>query len=301
MSFIFKFTISALFSIAQLALVQTSSAQTSVAKSTTQITKSTAPSTSSTTSNWRALDAENTLIIDTSKGRLIIEMRPEFAPKAVERIKLLAREKVYDGLQFHRVIAGFVAQTGNPNNRDGGVSTHPNLAAEFLFTQKLKQDVHHRILAAQMSDGVSGLLGSVPFQAVALTDEIKNGTKDLRSWGAHCTGVAGMGRGEARDSANSELYFMLAPARRLDKDYTVFGRIVMGMDALEKLQVGEPPAPTQVDTMQQVRVMADMAVDQRPKVRVLAGAALSDLIKKTRLLKGADFTVCDINIPTKIE
>ena len=66
---------------------------------------------------WRALDPENTLVIDSTKGRLIIEMRPEMAPKSIDRVKMLARQKIYDGLQFHRVIGNFVAQTGNPNNK----------------------------------------------------------------------------------------------------------------------------------------------------------------------------------------
>lgn len=254
---------------------------------------------SQSASIWRALDVENTLIIDSSKGRIIVEMRPEFAPKAIERIKLLAREKVYDGLQFHRVIAGFVAQTGNPNNKDGGVSAHPNLVAEFMFKHRIKTDEKNIIFAAQMSDAVSGLMGSVPFQAVALSDDMRNGKTDFRAWGAHCAGVAGMGRGEARDSANSELYFMLDAARRLDKDYTVFGRVVVGMDVLKKLQIGEPHA--QPDVMNSVRVLADMPVNQRPTVSVLSGIALSDLIKKTRLEKGADFSVCDVIIPAKVE
>ena len=248
--------------------------------------------------DWRVLDADNTLIIDSSQGRIIVEMRPEFAPKAVERIKLLAREKVYDGLQFHRVIAGFVAQTGNPNNKDGGVSAHPNLAPEFKFKHKMKTDTNV-IFTARMSDAVSGLMGSVPFQAVELGDGKRSGKTDLRGWGAYCTGVAGMGRGEAHDSANSELFFMLDAARDLDKDYTVFGRVVIGMDVLKKIQIGEPPS--QPDVMKSVRLLADFPVDQRPKVSVLTGTALNNLVKKTRLTKGADFSVCDVTIPAKIE
>ena len=80
---------------------------------------------------WRVLDPENTLVIDTSKGRLIVEMRPEMAPRSVERVKILAREKIYNGLQFHRVVADFVAQTGNPDNKDNGKSAYPNLAPEM--------------------------------------------------------------------------------------------------------------------------------------------------------------------------
>ncbi len=84
-------------------------------------------------SDWRMLDPENTLVIETSKGRIVVELRPDLAPQGVARIKLLAREGVYDNLLFHRVIDGFVDQTGNPNNRDGGASQHKDLPPEFTF------------------------------------------------------------------------------------------------------------------------------------------------------------------------
>ena len=245
---------------------------------------------------WRVLDPENTLIIESSKGRLILEMRPDMAPKSVERVKLLAREKVYDGLQFHRVIANFVAQTGNPNNRDGGGTSHPNLAPEMMFKQTLNSG---EILTSNSSDSVSGFLGSVPFQATPITELIKNTKGSLRAWGAHCPGIAGMGRNEARDSANSELYFMLDSARRLDRDYTVFGRIVVGMDVLKNMTHGEPPA--QPDVMETVRVLADIPAAERPKVSVMTGSALSAEIEKIRQQKGADFSVCDVFIPSKVE
>lgn len=246
--------------------------------------------------NWQSLDPENTLIIESSKGRIFLEMRPDMAPKSVERVKLLTREKVYDGLQFHRVIANFVAQTGNPNNRDGGGTSHPNLAPEMMFKQKLDTG---EIFASNGSDSASGFLGSVPFQATPITEAIKSIKGSLRAWGAHCPGVAGMGRNEARDSANSELYFMLDSARRLDRDYTVFGRIVVGMDILKNINLGEPPAKP--DIMKSVRVLADIPAPDRPKVSVMAGSALNVEIEKVRQQKGANFSVCDVVIPAKVE
>ena len=245
---------------------------------------------------WHVLDPENTLLIESSKGRLILEMRPDMAPKSVERVKLLTREKVYDGLQFHRVIANFVAQTGNPNNRDGGGTSHPNLAPEMMFKQKLNSG---EIIASNSSDGTSGFLGSVPFQVAQITEAIKNTNGSLRAWGAYCPGVAGMGRNEARDSANSELFFMLDSARDLDRDYTVFGRIVVGMDILKSIVIGEPPAKP--DIMKIVRVLADISATERPRVSVMTGVALSAEIEKTRQQKGADFTVCDVVIASKVE
>ncbi len=76
-------------------------------------------------------DPENTLVMETSQGKVVIQLRPDLAPKHVERIKALAREKFYDGIVFHRVIEGFMAQTGCPQGRGTGNSKHPNLPAEF--------------------------------------------------------------------------------------------------------------------------------------------------------------------------
>lgn len=78
-----------------------------------------------------ALDPENTLIMETTKGRVVIALRPDLAPGHVERLKLLAREEFYDGIVFHRVIDGFMAQVGCPKGQGTGGSEHPNLKAEF--------------------------------------------------------------------------------------------------------------------------------------------------------------------------
>jgi cyclophilin family peptidyl-prolyl cis-trans isomerase len=76
-------------------------------------------------------DPENTLILETTKGRVVIELRPDLAPNHVERIKTLAREKFYDGVPFHRVIEGFMAQSGDPTGTGTGGSKHPDLKQEF--------------------------------------------------------------------------------------------------------------------------------------------------------------------------
>ena len=81
------------------------------------------------------LDPQNTLPIDTKYGRIVVKLRPDLAPKHVERIKTLARDKFYDNVPFHRVIAGFMAQTGDGERGDGtGGSKYPNLPAEFTGT-----------------------------------------------------------------------------------------------------------------------------------------------------------------------
>jgi peptidylprolyl isomerase len=241
---------------------------------------------------WRDLDSDNTLVIDTSQGRIVVEMRPEFAPQSVARVKLLAREGVYDGLLFHRVIDHFVDQTGNPNNRDGGTSSHPNLPAEFDFDLP---PAAVEAYATHASDGVTGLVGAAPFSATQLPRA--NGV--LRAAGAYCAGVVGMGREEDPASGNSEIFFMREPSRRLDRSYSVWGRVVSGLDVVRAEAVGEPPPHP--DRMVKVRVLADLPPGERPHIQVMnpRSAEFAALIEAERKARGADFTVCDVEIPVR--
>ncbi len=88
----------------------------------------------SQTASAQALDPENTLYLDTRYGRTVIQMMPHLAPNHVARIKKLTREKFYDGLKFHRVIEGFMAQTGDPTGTGAGESKYPDVRAEFGLT-----------------------------------------------------------------------------------------------------------------------------------------------------------------------
>lgn len=245
--------------------------------------------------DWRPLDPAQTLVIDTSKGQVVVEMRPDFAPLAVERIKLLAREGVYDGLLFHRVIDHFVDQTGNPNNHDGGVSSHPDLPPEFTF--RLAPD--ELTVARRASDGTSGFVGASPVEMAATSELARAKDGKLRAWGAYCPGTAGMGRQEAPGSANSEIFFMRDASRRLDRDYTVWGQVVSGLDVVRAVSVGEPPANP--DRMVRVRVAADLPDAERPRLLVLneKGPAFAALVAKVRRARGADFSICDVSAPAR--
>lgn len=246
--------------------------------------------------DWRALSPENLLVIDTTRGRIIVAMAPDLAPKAVERIRLLAREGVYDGLLFHRVIEGFVDQTGNPNNHDGGVSAHPDLAPEFVA--RLAPDQFVAIRTA--SDSQQGFVGAVPVEAVSKSEAARSTDGKLRLWGAYCPGVAGMGRQADPGSANSEIFFMRDSSRRLDRDYTVWGKVVLGQDAVRAMAVGEPPAAP--DKMLKVRVVSDLPASEQPKVEIMdpKSATFMGRVAKARAVKGADFTVCDIDLPARL-
>lgn len=245
-------------------------------------------------SPWRTPDPDSLLVIETSKGRIVVEMRPDLAPNAVARIKLLAREGVYDGLLFHRVIENFVDQTGNPNNRDGGTSEHPDLAPEFTFRAPLDATVIRRA-----SDGAEGFIGATPYGGVSDLEASRTPDLGRRAWGAYCPGVAGMGRQAAENTANSELFFMRAAARRLDRDYTVWGTAVVGLDVIRAVAVGEPPA--EPDRMITVRVASDLPAAERPGLQIMDERSpdFAAQVAKARKARGADFTVCDVQVPVR--
>jgi peptidylprolyl isomerase len=136
-------------------------------------------------------EAGNTLTLETTQGLVVIEMRPDLAPGHVAHIKKLVEEKFYDGVVFHRVIDGFMAQTGCPHGTGTGGSKYPNLKAEF---------------------------NAEP----------------------HVRGVVSMARAQDPNSANSQFFIVFADARFLDKQYTVWGKVISGMENVDKIKRGEP-------------------------------------------------------------
>src|SRR6187431_1102946 len=152
-------------------------------------------------------DTENTLILETTQGPVTIEMRPDLAPGHVERIKKLVSEGFYDGIVFHRVIDGFMAQTGCPRGTGTGGSDYPDLKAEF---------------------------NSEP----------------------HVRGTASMARAQNPNSANSQFFICFDDARFLDKQYTVWGKVIEGMENVDKIKRGEPVSNP--DKMTSLKVAADV-------------------------------------------
>jgi len=146
------------------------------------------------------LTAENSWVLDLSTGgRVVIQLRPDVTPATVERIKTLTRQGFYNGLTFFRVVEGFMAQGGDPQNVGTGGSTLPDLQAEI--------------------NGLPHLRGAV---ALARTADNLN-------------------------SGNSQFYIMFVPRLQMDRGYTVFGRVVSGMNFVDALERGEPPpAPSRI-------------------------------------------------------
>ena len=247
--------------------------------------------------DWRILDPENALVIDTSKGRIIVEMTPEAAPAHVAQIKKLARAKVYDGLVFFRVIDQFMAQTGDPKNTGEGGSSEPNLKAEFTF----RRDPAAPFATVERPVGTQvGFIGALP--VVSQGDSFKVETSDgkVAAWATYCPGVAGMARDDDPDSANSQFFLMRQAFPSLDKRYTAWGRVVSGLGVVRAIKTGEPVQDP--DRMIRVRVLADVPEAERPTVQVIdpEGRAFRRIVNRIRRAKGADFSICDIELPARV-
>lgn len=247
--------------------------------------------------NWRQLDPENTLYIDTVHGRIVIEMYPEIAPAHVERIRTLARAHFYDGLTFHRVVDGFMAQTGDPLGTGEGASSLPDLRQEFMFRRGADMPF---VLGAQQSGALLGFYKVLPIETAPDAQMQVTADHRVAANALHCQGVVSMARAENDNSANSQFFIMRAPYPALNKRYTIWGRVVWGQDAVQQLAVGNPPpAP---DRMLAVRVASDLPESERAPIFVLRtdGPQFHDLIDDTRRQRGADFSVCDVQIPTRV-
>ena len=149
-----------------------------------------------------AMDKENTLYLDLDYGRVVIELDPSVAPKHVARIKELARQGFYDGIKFHRVIPGFMAQTGDPTGTGTGGSGK-KLPAEF---------------------------NKVP----------------------HVRGTVSMARAMDPNSADSQFFICFDDATFLDGQYTAFGHVTKGMEYVDMIKPGEPPANPDIIVKMQV-------------------------------------------------
>ena len=152
-------------------------------------------------------DPENTIIVETTKGNVVIELRPDLAPGHVARIAELAKEGFYDGVVFHRVIPGFMAQTGDPTGTGTGGSGKGNIMAEF---------------------------NKKPF----------------------VRGAVGAARSQNPNSADSQFFICFDDARFLDKQYTVWGKVIEGMDNVDKIKRGEPVQNP--DKITSLKVAADV-------------------------------------------
>ncbi|MEX0644936.1 MAG: peptidylprolyl isomerase [Parvularculaceae bacterium] len=249
---------------------------------------------------WRPLDLENTLVMDLPQGDVVIELRPDFAPKHVEQIKALVRQGFYDGLHFHRVIEGFMAQGGDPKGDGTGASSLPNVTAEFARDTKSVSN-----FAQVGRDRIAARVGFVDGMPAAAQPESLRSFKADREvllWGLHCPGVMSMARATDLNSANSQFFLMIGDARlNLDRRYTVWGWIVDGFENSRRIVRGEPPPrPTPII---RVRVAADIPNSEKPDVLVMKtdSPAFKEFIEAAGYVKdGFVRNMCSIKPPRKV-
>ncbi|MEN5362865.1 peptidylprolyl isomerase [Brevundimonas intermedia] len=281
------------------AAVLTATAGAALAQDATAVPAPPAPP--SPPAEWRTVAPENLLVIDTSKGQVLVELAPQIAPAHVERIKLLASRGFYDNLVWHRVIDWFMAQTGDPLGTGEGQSWYPDLKGEFTFRRGA--DMAFTPVAAPVG-ALVGFVDSIPVQTQP--DALMSGTGDdkVHGWALYCPGVAGMARDEGNDTANSQFFLMRQAYPALDKRYTVWGRVVSGLDVVRALKAsGKPDGLVQgPDQMTRVRVASDLPAAERPTASVLNtnSATFQTLVQQARQARGADFSVCDIELPVRI-
>jgi len=280
------------------ALAALAAAATAAPKAPPQAAKPAAPGAPGP-SDWRTPDPNDVMVIDTNKGRILVELVPEAAPQNATRMRELTHENFFDGLRFFRVIENFMDQTGDPQNTGQGGSSKPNLPGEFTFRRG--SDLGFT-LAADQSVAEVGFVKSLPVMSQSMMLSAMTKDQKVSAWGLYCSGVAGMARDENPDSANSQFFLMRGGYPALEKRYTAFGRVISGMDAVLAIKVGEPVADPQ-DRMERVRLLADLPEKDRPKVRVIdpKGPWFKAEIARARAAKGADFSACDIQIPVEVK
>jgi peptidylprolyl isomerase len=249
------------------------------------------------TPGYRLVDPENVLVIDTTKGQVLVEIYPELAPQHVERMKTLTRQGFYNGLLFHRVIEGFMAQTGDPKGTGTGNSDLPNVPAEFTVRRGTDFPI---AVADTMRGSLMGYVKAMPVQSQV--NELMSITKDnkVQTWGRFCQGTLGMARAGDVNSANSQFFLMRGPNNMLERQYTAFGTTLSGLDVVRKLKIGEPP--TDPDKMTKVRILADIPANERPNIEVMdtQGAEFKALVDKTLKESRSQFSSCDLTVPVKI-
>ena len=245
---------------------------------------------------YRAPDPNNTIVVDTTKGRIVFELYPVMAPANAERLLTLTHQHFYDGLIFHRVIEDFMDQTGDPKGTGEGGSTLPNVKAEFT----MRHDASFPLTVASRPKGsVIGFVGAMPVQSQV--NELLPMSVDgkISAWPLYCQGVIGIARDNDPDSANSQFFFMRGANPNLEKRYTAVGVVISGLDVVRKIKIGEPAVNP--DKMLKVQVLADMPEAERPQLEVMdtASSQFQAIIDSTRKDKGADFSACDITVPSK--
>jgi peptidylprolyl isomerase len=225
--------------------------------------------------NWRKVDPENMLQFTVNKQEVLIELRPDMAPKHVEQVKKITRDTNWDKLPFHRVIDDFMAQGGEVYAIYQIYPRYPFLKSEFTWGRDPKKQKVQWFGATPSGDKLGYLEG---FLVQGQPDETASISVPpvAKTWGLHCAGVTSMARADSPDSADTQ-FFLMRQARvgpdGLDQKYTVWGRALTGLDVIRGIKVGPEetdgrmPAAS-ADKLTKAMVVADIPEKKRPTVYV---------------------------------
>jgi peptidylprolyl isomerase len=225
--------------------------------------------------NWRKVDPQNLLMFTIKRQEVLIELRPDFAPKHVEQIRKITRDTNYDALPFHRVIDDFMAQGGEVYAVYQVYPRYPQLKAEFTFQRDPAKQKVQWVGKTAGGDNLGYFEGfMVQGQSDATASILANATS--KTWALHCAGVTSMARTDQPDSADTQFFLMRHPRvgpDGLDAQYTVWGRAVTGLDVIRGIKAG--PQETdgrmpagQADKLTKAVIVADLPENKRPTVYV---------------------------------
>jgi len=256
-------------------------------------------------SAWRTVDPDNLMVVDTSYGRMMIELFPELAPAHVERIQSLSKSGFYDGIVFHRVIDGFMNQTGDPTGTGTGDSGLPDLPGEFAFRRG--NDMPVALVGTMTTPAGSmatGFYKGLPIATKPSSQAILTKDGKVEAYGLHCNGVTSMARTGDPNSANSQFFLMRDAAPHLDAQYSVWGRVVSGLPVTQAIRLtevnGQPVADLTPDKMDKVQLASQL--DDVPTVQVLDTQSKAfQAFLETQKTNGAYPAICDIEVPSRMK
>lgn len=252
--------------------------------------------------DWRQVAPENLLVLQTAHGETLIELNPDFAPGHTARMRQLAKDRALNNTEFYRVIDGFVAQTGL--NGAAKAENYPPLVNEnerALSSETAFTPLGNADLFASMVGHVDGF---------AAARDPQTG----KEWLLHCPGAVAMARDTDPDSGAADYYIVLDAQRYLDRNLTVFGRVLTGMEYIQKVKRGDRKvesgviqSPDHGDRIFSVSLASEMAEDARPVVEVMKTDSDSfEAVKRGKRIRRDPFfyntppevvDICDMSVP----
>ena len=264
----------------------------------------------SSAADWRDLNPENTLYMDLPNGRIIIELAPNYAPKHVENVKALAHENYWDGLAIVRSQDNYVVQWADPNAEKPELKRKVKNAKETLAAE-FDRDIDSKLSFVKLKDG------DVYAKQVGFSDGFQVARDSKKTWLIHCYGTVGAGRDNSIDSGGgTELYAVTGHSpRQLDRNVTLIGRVVQGMELLSSLPrgagaMGFYDKPELVVKIKSIRLASEISETERVKLEVMKTdtPTFLKLIESRRNrpeewfhLQAQHIEICNVPIPVRIK